>query len=150
ARDLEYVDPSFHVPRVNQLLADVFDQNDGLSEQYRAHAIPHLWGPSGRRGINRWFDIIGTTLGENDRLFIYFTGHGGRGEGDPPSGQTLAMWQEPGMSVKEFDALLGKLPPKVSVVLVMVQCFGGAFADVIFYGAEPNKGLSPRSRCGFF
>src|SRR3954470_1124793 len=44
ARDLVYVDPGFRVPRVNQLLADVFGRGDGMAEQYRAHAIPNLWG----------------------------------------------------------------------------------------------------------
>jgi hypothetical protein len=54
------------------------------------------------------------------------------------------------MSVKEFTALLDRLPPKVSVVLVMVQCFSGGFSDVIYNDADPAKGLSPHNRCGFF
>jgi hypothetical protein len=150
SRDLVYVDPNNSVPRVNILLGEIFDHADGLDEQYRAHAIPKLWGPSGRQGINKWFDTIGSKLADGDRLFIYFTGHGGSGRGRPPADQTLAMWNEPGMTVHEFNALLDKLPPKVSVVLIMVQCFGGGFADVIFDGADPGKGLSPRNRCGFF
>src|SRR5436305_4458232 len=48
ARDLVYIDPKFQVPRVNQVLADVLGRGDGMDEQYRAHAIPKLWGPSGR------------------------------------------------------------------------------------------------------
>jgi len=150
SRDLVYVDPRNTVPRVNLLLGEIFDHADGLDQQYRAHAIPRLWGPSGRQGINKWFNTIGSKLDDGDRLFIYFTGHGGSGRGRPPADQTLAMWNEPGMTVHEFNTLLDKLPPKVSVVLIMVQCFGGGFADVIYDGADPGKGLSSRNRCGFF
>jgi hypothetical protein len=147
-RDLQYIDPAFKPPRVNELLGEIFHMDDALDTQYRAHAIPHLWGPSGRQSIARWFDTIGAKLSEDDRLIIYFTGHGGRGK--PPRGSTLTMWNEPGMSVKEFTRLLDRLPQKVPVVLVMVQCYSGGFADVIYNDADPFKGLSPRNRCGFF
>lgn len=147
ARDLQYV-PAAKPPRVNELLGEIFRQERGLDEQYRAHDIPHLWGASGRQSLNRWFDTIGASLHDDDRLFIYYTGHGSRGKGGHNTG--LAMWREPDMPVTEFVKLLDRLPPKVSVVLVMVQCFGGGFADVIFNDADPFKGLSSRSRCGFF
>ena len=63
---------------------------------------------------------------------------------------TLAIWGENDMSVKEFTRFLDRLPPKVSVVLVMVQCFGGGFADVIFNNADETHGLALANRCGFF
>lgn len=150
ARDLQYSDPNFQLPRVNDLLAQVFNRGRDLTTQYRAHAIPNLWGASGRLSIGKWFDTIGTKLEDGDRLLIYFTGHGGPGQGRPPVNQTLAMWNEPDMAVHEFAGLLDRLPSKVSVVLVMVQCFGGGFANVIYNDADPNKGLSPRDRSGFF
>jgi hypothetical protein len=147
-RDLQYVEARDDVPRVNELLGEIFRLQDGLDTHYRSHAIPHLWGPSGRQSINRWFDTIGAKLHDGDRLLIYYTGHGGRGRMGHDT--TLAMWNEPDMPVKEFVKLLDRLPPKVSVVLVMVQCFSGGFADVIFNDADPSKGLSSRNRCGFF
>ena len=147
ARDLQYI-PAAKPPRVNQLLAEIFRQERGLGEQYRPHAIPHLWGASGRQSIGRWFDTIGSKLPDGDRLFIYYTGHGGRGR--QGRNTTLAMWREADMPVSEFVKLLDQLPPKVSVVLIMVQCYGGGFADVLFNDADPAKGLSPRNRCGFF
>ncbi|HEY2585964.1 MAG TPA: hypothetical protein VGI81_09400 [Tepidisphaeraceae bacterium] len=147
ARDLQYI-PAAKPPRVNELLAELFHQERGVDEQYRAHAIAHLWGASGRQSIGRWFDTVGVKLHEGDRLFIYYTGHGSRGKGGHNT--ALAMWREADMPVSEFARLLDRLPPKVSVVLVMVQCFGGGFADVIFNDADVSKGLSPRNRCGFF
>ncbi len=150
AKDLQFFDANFEPPRANVLLAEIFGREEGLTTQYRPHAIPHLWGSSGRQSLGKWFDTIGATLADEDRLFIYFTGHGGRGKGRPPTNQTLAMWNEADMPVKEFTALLDRLPLKVRVVLVMVQCFGGGFADCMFVDGDPNKGLSPRNRCGFF
>jgi len=147
-RDLQFTDPKSKLPRVNELLAEIFRQENGLDTQYRPHAIPKLWGPSGRKSISRWFDEVGSKLHDEDRLFIYYTGHGGRGQMRRDS--TLAMWNESDMPVKEFAQLLGRLPPRVSVVLVMVQCFGGGFANVIFKDADPAKGLSARHVCGFF
>jgi hypothetical protein len=149
-RDLQFYDPNATVPRANELLADIFNQQHDLTTRYRAHDIPHLWGPSGRQSINRWFDTIGKTLRPGERLFIYYTGHGGRGQGNPPTNQTLAMWNEADMPVKEFTGLLDKLPPRVQVVLVMVQCFGGGFADVLYTDGDATKPLSTRNRCGFF
>jgi hypothetical protein len=150
ARDLQFDDPAIKPPRVNQILAELFNSERGLTTQYRRHHIPHLWGASGRQSIGKWFDMIGSKLHDGDRLFIYYTGHGGRGQGNPPTNQTLAIWNESDMPVKEFAGLLDKLPPRVQVVLIMVQCFGGGFADVIYNDADPAKGLSARNRCGFF
>jgi hypothetical protein len=149
-RDLQFYDPKAVAPRVNELLAEIFDRERYLTTQYRAHQIPHLWGPSSRQSLGRWFDTVGRTLRDGDRLFIYYTGHGGRGSGNPPANQTLALWNEGDMTVKEFTSLLDKLPARVDVVLVMVQCFGGGFADVIYTDGDQSKPLSPRHRCGFF
>jgi hypothetical protein len=148
ARDLQFLDPNHQAPKANQLLAEIFRQEDGLDLQYRPHAIPHLWGPSGRSSIGKWFDTVGAKLHDADRLFIYYTGHGGRNRQQNFS--TMAMWNEADMPVREFVKLLDKLPKKVSVVLVMVQCYGGGFGDVIFEGADSSKGLSSANRCGFF
>lgn len=148
SRDLQYIDPAHQPARANQLLGEVFHLEHGLETRYRAHAIPHLWASSTRQSINRWFDTIGSHLPDGDRLFIYYTGHGGRGA--QGRNATLAIWGENDMSVKEFTKLLDWLPPKVSVVLVMVQCYGGGFADAIYKDADATHGLAMANRCGFF
>lgn len=145
--DVKYVDPKLKPSRANELVAEIFKREDHSDTRYRPHEIPHLWGPSSRKSISRWFDEVGAKLNERDRLFIYYTGHGGRGA---KRDTTLALWHEPDMPVSEFAKLLDRLPPKVSVVLIMVQCFGGGFADVIFNDRNPAKGLSSQNRCGFF
>ena len=106
-------------------------------------------GASNRESLNKWFDTIGSSLKPSDRLIIYYTGHGGPAS-KGGQGTTLVLWNEKAMPVKEFYQLLEKLPPSVPVVLVMVQCFGGGFADFIYTDCDATKGLSARSRCGFF
>ena len=125
--------------------------SDNVDLEYRKPIIRDLRGPSTRKSLSDWFANVGSRLADDDRLFIYFTGHGGQGK--PARNTTLTLWNEKSMDVKEFTGLLDKLPPKVQVVMVMVQCHAGGFADVIFNNAQagPNpSALSDRHRCGFF
>jgi hypothetical protein len=147
-QDVQFIPQDSDLPKSVLLLQDIFPQAESLTERYRPHDIPQLWGSSQAQTLERWFNTIGRSLPEGDRLIIYYTGHGGPGR--PPHNTTLALWNEPSMTVQQFVGLLDRLPPKVSVVLIMVQCFSGGFADVIFDKADPNRGLSPRNRCGFF
>jgi len=71
--------PHEAVPRVNALLAQIFDNSDAPELAYRKVEIPGVRGPSNRQSLSQWFDSVGSKLGEGDRLVIYFTGHGGGG-----------------------------------------------------------------------
>jgi hypothetical protein len=147
SRDVQYV-ASSEVPRVNLLLARLFNQEEGVNLRYRPHQIPNLRGASSRKSLENWFDTTGSRLRDGDRLFIYFTGHGG--PGNPPRNTTISLWNERAMSVGEFTFLLDKISPGVKVVLIMVQCHSGGFADVIFPGGRAGPRLATARRCGFF
>src|SRR6185295_13844589 len=147
-RDLQFEDPKFEVPRVNELMARISGQTDDLFLQYRSSKVPGVWGPANRKSLTDYFSKVAPKLREGDRLFIYFTGHGGKGS--PARNTTMALWGESDMPVREFMALLDKVSPKVEVVLVMVQCHSGGFADVIFEKAEAGPMLNSGRRCGFF
>jgi hypothetical protein len=147
SRDVQYV-AADEVPKVNLLLARLLNQEEGIDLRYRPHQIPGVRGPSTRRSLENWFDTVGTRLREGDRLFIYFTGHGG--PGNPPRNTTISLWNERAMTVGEFTFLLDKVSPSVKVVLIMVQCHAGGFADVIFNGGRAGTRLSNARRCGFF
>jgi hypothetical protein len=146
-RDLQF-DPSEDPPRLNVLLARLFGREGDLYHHYRKHQITGLTGPSTRAGLDAWFNGEGKKLAEGDRLIIYFTGHGGGGK--PAANTTISMWCERPMHVNEFAGLLDRLSPKVQVVLVMVQCHSGGFANAIFKDGKPGNELSPARRCGFF
>jgi hypothetical protein len=145
--DVQYVDPEFEPPVLNVLLARLNGNEHELYYQYRTHGLPDVRGPSTRQSLTSWFADTGSKLKQGDRLFIYFTGHGGRGR--PQRNTTLALWNDASMPVKEFVTLLDRVPADVPVVIVMVQCHAGGFADVLFdRGTPPN--LSNANRCGFF
>jgi hypothetical protein len=150
-RDLQYQDPKAEPPRANVLLARVLDKGeDELYQKYRPHDLPDVLGPANRKSLTQWFTTTGARLADGDRLFIYFTGHGGGGARQSPRNTTMDLWLDGGMTVKEFVGLLDKLSPKVQVVLFMVQCHSGGFGDVIFKGADVGPVLAEPNRCGFF
>src|SRR5262249_52766196 len=60
------------------------------------------------------------------------------------------LWNDERLSVSELVRLLDGLPEGVSVVAVMVQCYTGGFARMIYDHADPERGLTKQSRCGFF
>ena len=146
-RDLQCLAPD-DPPRINLLLARLFAGENELAFQFRQHDIPGIRGSSTRRGLEEWFNTTGAKLGADDRLFIYFTGHGGMG--NPAQNTTFSLWCERPMTVIEFTKLLDKVSPKTKVVLMMVQCHSGGFANVIFKDGKPGPVLSPARRSGFF
>ena len=90
-------------------------------------------------------------MNEGDRLFVYVTAHGGGSRDRKNSHETtIAMWDRSSLKMTEFVALLDDLPNGVNVVCVMVQCHAGGFARMIFNDGDPDKGLSPQRRTGFF
>lgn len=149
-RDLQFVDPRRQPPRANLLLARLFGSDEALYHSYRAHDLPAVQGPATRAALTTWFQTTGARIADGDRLFVYFTGHGSGGQKAAPRNTTMDLWLDGGMPVREFAGLLDKLSPKVQVVLVMVQCHSGGFADVIFKDGVPGSELSRARRCGFF
>lgn len=128
--------------------------NDGDGDiRYDKVRLKGLVGPSSVGNVQAWFGVVGRALPPGERLLFYFTGHGGSdsaNRGDPRN-TSLIMPGQPGeLRVKQFVAELDKLGPDVDVTLVMVQCYSGGFANVIYNEGDPAKGFSPHPRAGFF
>ena len=147
-RDLQFADPTYHIPKVNQLLARLAREENDLGYQYRSHQVPGVQGPSARDTIDRWFQEVGSKLPAGDRLFIYFTGHGGKTS--DPNNTVIHLWNQQRMSVQEFSKLLDRVPTEIPIVMVMVQCYSGGFANTIFQEGLIGKGATSANRCGFF
>jgi thiol-disulfide isomerase/thioredoxin len=98
--------------------------------------------PARQAALREWFEASRTRIAKGDRLLLFVTDHG---TGDPkdPENNAISLWQEK-LTVRELRALLARLPPGVQVVMVMSQCYSGAFANVAV------DGLSDRDVCGFF
>lgn len=153
-RDVQFDDPQHPLPEAYRLLARLSDEEDDLGYRYRTHEVPDVSGPARRRSIRKWFGEVGAKLPENDRLIIYVTGHGSANEGEHGKksfdNNILDLWNGDSLSVREFAELLDMLPARVSVVVVMVQCYSGGFADLIYAGGDSQRGIANASRCGFF
>lgn len=149
-RDLQYVDPEVPPPRVDALLARIFNQTQYFAERYRDHEIPQVDGAATRENLSRWFDRASETLVAGDRVILYATAHGGRSEDRKRlRNTTLYLWNDE-ITVAQLAGELDKLSPEVAVVVVMVQCYAGGFADLIFTDADLKNGPTAHNRCGFY
>lgn len=136
------------VPPANRLLASLFEQEKQLHHRYRNHRVHPLAGPATKAQLKRWFVHVGQELKPGDRLFLYATGHGAKT--DDTANPHLYLWQGESLSVRELATQLDTLHPGVKVIVVMVQCYSGGFANLVFQGGDPRQGLAPGRRCGFF
>ena len=148
-RDLQFMDPKFRIPKINQILAGLTGSTKGLTNQYRTNEIKAN-GPSKADIVSKWFDQEGKKLTKDDHLMLYFTGHGGKGEKKKPFNTVMYLWQDRNFRVAEFVKELDKLNKDVPVTIVMVQCYSGGFANLIFKEGDTSKGLSDHTRAGFY
>ncbi|MAD79758.1 MAG: hypothetical protein QGG71_00325 [Pirellulaceae bacterium] len=150
-RDLQHHDPTVEIPRAQLLLARIFQQTKYQDLQYRSHEITGVRGGASKDNIEKWFSDVGAKLTAGDRLFIYITAHGGRAsDKKTPHNTGLFLWNSERCQMSEFTKFLDRIPDDVPVVAVMVQCFSGGFADMVFNEGDAKKGLSTAPRCGFF
>jgi hypothetical protein len=124
-------------------------KRDDGEEKFRAPRLPALNGPAVKRSIDAELDRLSAAPGSGP-ILLYFTGHGSRNEQGNLDNNTFGLWNEGALSVRELAAGISRLPKDRPVVLVMVQCYGGAFGNVLFEGGDPTGALADRPLCGFF
>jgi hypothetical protein len=149
-RDLQFSNMDA-LPTANWLMADLFGKEDSIDLEYRNHEIPGVRGETSKENLAGWFGEVGSTLEPGDRLIIYVTAHGSRSrDKDRPYNTRLYLWDDETIPAAEVAELLDRLPQSVQVIVVMVQCYSGGFASLIFNEANDEKGLADRELCGFF
>jgi thiol-disulfide isomerase/thioredoxin len=100
--------------------------------------------PARQADLRDWFERARQTLAPGDRLLLFVTDHGTQDAADPEN-NAISLWREK-LTVKELRELLARLAPGVQVVMVMSQCYSGAFA-----GAAGSPSADPSGDvCGFF
>lgn len=141
-------DGSANTPAINRRLAELFNESSGVDLSFRHHAVPEVSGPATRSVLlNRLHEIAGE-IKADDRLFLYVSGHGG--EGSPLSNGHIYTWGTENLTVRDLAAAFDRFPPETTVVMVMVQCYAGTFANLLFLDGDPAKGLAPHRRAGFY
>ncbi len=128
---------------------------------YRAPTLKRLDGPSTRPAITGAVKAFAQTAQSGQKGLLYFTGHGSPGAnalgsllglgGEDTQNTLYACWGNQDLSVRELAGLLQPIwPQRAPLVLVMVQCHAGGFANLLFEGGDPQKAVWNRDFCGFF
>jgi Caspase domain len=118
-------------------------------ERFKAPKIPYLQAAATVDNLQQSLQKIAKPASDRP-LFFYFTGHGSRNREDEDN-NTMLLWEEQSVSVRQFAKFLDRLPPTKPVVTVMVQCYAGAFANSLVYkNGDPQAKIVDRNRCGFF
>ena len=147
-RDLQFFDPAFRIPEANLIMAELLGSSRGIANQYRDNDL-QADDTSSLGALDKWISMR-TKQGGNQTNLIYFTGHGGKADKKTPHNTTAYLWNNSRIKVSDFVKKLDKLPKDQPCLLVMVQCYSGGFANVIFKEGNPEKGLSDYPRAGFF
>ena len=147
-RDLQFFDPAFRIPEVNQILAELLGSSRGIANQYRNNTL-QANDSSSLVALDKWLRSRKKQGGKQTN-FIYFTGHGGKADKKTPHNTTAYLWNNSRLKVADFVKKLDQLPKDQACIFVMVQCYSGGFANVIFKDGDPKKGLSDHPRAGFF
>jgi hypothetical protein len=119
---------------------------EGDRERFKAPTVDPMEGPATLANLNLALEAAAQ---KTTPLFFYFTGHGFhnlKNEND----NGMVMWNEDLMTVQNFTRQLDKMPPTKPFVTVMVQCYSGSFANLIYRGGKPKNGVASHDRCGFF
>lgn len=118
--------------------------------KYRAPNLPRVDGPSRRAEIEAAFSRLAAQSPTGFPLLLYFTGHGSPAKNRNLDNNVYDLWQESGLSVQELAAQVARLPATQPLTLVMVQCYSGAFGNLLFQGGDPRSEFVDRDIAGFF
>ncbi len=121
------------------------------AERRRAPRLPLVSGPARKKAVE---DALAGALRSpaSAPILLYFTGHGSPPRSGDFDNNRFDLWDGEVLSVREAAPLIAPLLAKNRpVVLVMVQCYSGAFGNLLFENGDP-KGelLANADLCGFF
>ncbi len=102
--------------------------------------------PATSAAIGAWFAGAPGRLQAGDTLLVYVTDHGRKNAANPGN-NAISLWHEE-LQVETFRRMLARVPQGVRVVMVMSQCFSGAFARALWDPSRP--GAVYGDVCGYF
>jgi len=135
---------------------DIQCQGDDAKVFYKKSDIAKIDGPSELGTIKSELATIAADAQSNPDapVLLYFTGHGSPEPNQDPKrraeNNSYDLWNHKELTVKEFAASLKSFPKTTPITLVMVECFSGAFGNVLFDNGDFDGGLADLKLCGFF
>jgi hypothetical protein len=119
---------------------------------YRAPDLPRQDGSSDMPTVRAAL----TTIADEARaqpqaeVLLYFTGHGSPNPKTAFADNWFDLWGSGRFTVSEFARSLSAFPTSTPITVVMVQCFSGAFGNLLFEGGSPTGPLVDLRIAGFF
>lgn len=119
---------------------------------YRKPDLPRLDGPATLEQVRNEFNLLGKSIADKPTTptLIYFTGHGSGDERSNYANNRYDLWDDQELTVRGLASCLNSLPVQSPTTIVMVQCFSGAFGNLLFEHGDPAQPLTDRDLCGFF
>ncbi len=120
--------------------------------QYRAPNLFRLDGPAQLTNVQTEIDQLAKDQSATPKtpVFLYFTGHGSGNAQSNYTNNQFDLWSGQRLTVKDLSTSLKAFPKGTPITLLMVECFSGAFGNLLFQDAEPTGELNDQQICGFF
>jgi len=136
-----------HAQSVNVLF-----RGDDRKANYRAPDLPRLDGPAELDRVNAELGALADEARGQPSVpvLLYFTGHGSPNYRSRYTDNAFDLWDGQTITVQELGRALRAFPPSATITLVMVQCFSGAFGNVLFADGDPDGPPIAPHFAGFF
>jgi hypothetical protein len=148
-----YEEPMKPLPESERVLALLLQGREAAyptARKFRAPTLTQLDGATKTADIAAAFHRLAEDGANASRpLLLYFTGHGSPARNRNLDNNVFDLW-DGALSVRELAADLAKLPPEEPLTVVMVQCYSGAFGNLLFEGGDPKGAPVERDIAGFF
>jgi hypothetical protein len=163
--DTQFIDDTVEPSPAMKWMCRIIGEEDWISLRYRNSHLTTEASPANKQRLNQLMQELAEELGQGDRLVLYVAAHGGPAhldelndddaEANPETSEhardtSIVLWGDEELRASEFTDWLDRFSPDVDVLVVMVQCYSGGFAEIVFQESDRRFGLSERPRCGFF
>ena len=132
-----------------QPLARVFGEEGPNGERFYSNRIPGVRGGTEAGELRTHLEKEFSELKPGDRALLIYNGHGLRDPNDSAE-NTLRLWSDTRLSVREMDQIMSRIDPGVPVRFIFTQCYSGGFARLMHPQAQDTLALGAANRCGFF
>ena len=136
-----------------ELLMLYHNESDAITTYRHNHLEGILNGSSYRNNVLSALQSISQNItSQEDKFRFYFTGHGSpeTTEEKHYHNNKFHLWEDTEINVQDFINALDQFPKEVPTQILMVQCYAGGFARLIYEGGKSQNGLRPHNQCGFF
>src|SRR5581483_1611141 len=145
----EVMDASGDAQRAFEVLFSDYQLDPPTQVRVENLGVP-IDGPSSRAALHRAVSKLAVSLAQKPApILFYFAGHGDQDE-EKESETRYNMWNNEDLTVRELATELSRLPSEAPVVLVMAQCYSGAFANVLFRDGNAKEPQQSQDIAGFF